>query len=244
MPYFTLGYPTMETSAAVIEAIAPHSDLLELGVPFSDPIADGPTVQASTQIALDNGANMKACLQTISDLRAKGVDTPAMMMGYYNPIIAYGEEAFVRDAAAAGVDGFIVPDLPIEEADELEALAEKHGLALIYFLAPTSNPKRIALTAERANGFIYLVSITGITGTKEAVASDLESLISTIRETTDVPVAVGFGINTPQKASNIGNIADGVIVGSALVKAATDGGDEAPEKAAEFVQSLQAGLQI
>ena len=244
MPYFTLGYPDMETSANVIEAIAPYADLMELGVPFSDPIADGPTIQESTQIALDNGTTVKKCLQTITSLRNKGVNTPVMMMGYYNPILAYGQEAFVRDAAAAGVDGFLVPDLPIEEADELDTLAEQHGLALIYFLAPTSNADRIARTAEKANGFIYLVSITGITGTKEAVVNDLESLIATIRQKTDVPVAVGFGINTPEKASNMGEIADGVIVGTALVKAVMNAseGKEAAD-AATFVQTLQAGLK-
>jgi len=244
MPYMTLGYPDMATSAAVIEAIAPHADLIELGVPFSDPIADGPTIQESTQIALDNGASMTKCLQTVQGLRDKGVDTPAMMMGYYNPILAYGQEAFVKDAAAAGVDGFIVPDLPIEEADELAELAEKHGVALIYFLAPTSNPERIALTAQKANGFIYLVSITGITGTKEADASDLSGLVETIRSSTDVPVAIGFGINTPEKARNMSEISDGVIVGSALVKTVGQAPTgEAASKAAEFVQTLQSGLQ-
>ncbi|MDJ0754217.1 MAG: tryptophan synthase subunit alpha [Ardenticatenaceae bacterium] len=243
MPYFTLGYPDMETSLDVVEAIAKHSDLLELGVPFSDPIADGPTIQESTQMALENGTTVTGCISMVKTLRAKGIDTPAMFMGYYNPILAYGQEAFVRDAAKAGVDGFIVPDLPPEEADELAELADKYGVALIYFLAPTSDESRIKLVAERARGFIYLVSITGITGTKEAVGGDLESLIAKIREYTDAPLAIGFGINTPDRAAEIGQIADGVIVGSALIK--TVGQATVNEKAREagkFVESLQKGL--
>lgn len=244
MPYFTLGYPDLETCLDIISAIAPHSDLLELGVPFSDPIADGPTIQLSTQAALENGTTTRGCLQMVRTLREKGIDTPAMLMGYYNPILAYGQEAFVRDAAAAGVDGFIVPDLPPEEADELAELAGAHGLALIYFLAPTSNPERVRLVAERANGFIYLVSITGITGTKEADESDLHELIAQVRELTDVPLAVGFGINTPERAAAIAQLADGVIVGSALVKTV---GDAPPQQqasaAAEFVRKLEEALK-
>ena len=135
MPYFTLGFPNRETSVDVIEAISHHSDLLELGVPFSDPLADGPTVQRSTQLSLEAGTTVRGCLEMIKELRDRGVETPAITMGYYNPMLAYGLENYVRDAAAAGADGFIVPDLPLEEADELSQLAEAHGLALIYFLA-------------------------------------------------------------------------------------------------------------
>lgn len=243
MPYFTLGYPDLESSLDIIESIAEEADLLELGVPFSDPLADGPVIQKSTQVALDNGITAQKCIEMVKALRQKGVDTPAMMMGYYNPMLAYGLEAFVRDAAASGVDGFIVPDLPIEETEELAALAEKYGVALVNFLAPTSNSERIARTAKASKGFIYLVAITGITGTKEAVAGELNDLVSEIRSQTDVPVAVGFGINTPEAASKMGDIADGVIVGTALVRAVdnAEGGKEG-EAAKAFVKSLKEGL--
>lgn len=244
MPYFTLGYPDLESSLDVIEAIADDADLLELGVPFSDPLADGPIVQMSTQVALENGTTAQKCLDMVKALRQKGVDTPAMMMGYYNPMLAYGLEAFVAEAAASGVDGFIVPDLPIEETEELIELTEKHGLALINFLAPTSNPERISRTAQASSGFIYLVAITGITGTKEAVADELSGLVEEIRSQTDIPIAVGFGINTPEAAGKMGEIADGVIVGSALVKTVTDASpEERPEAARTFVKGLKDGLK-
>ena len=239
MPYFTLGYPDMESSLDIVEAIAPHADLLELGVPFSDPLADGPTIQRSTQTALENGATVKKCVAGLRALRAKGVDTPALLMGYYNPILAYGQEAFVRDAAEAGADGFIVPDLPPEEAAELEALAVAHGLSLVHFLAPTSNEARIAAVTERATGFIYLVSLTGITGARAQVADDLAEFVARVRRTSRVPLAVGFGISTAEQVAEIGQLADGVIVGSALINA-VDGAEPAqkPRVAAEFVQQL------
>lgn len=244
MPYFTLGYPNMETSIDVIAAIAPYSDLLELGVPFSDPIADGPIIQESTQTALENGTTVTGCLAMVRALRERGIETPMMLMGYTNPILAYGQEKFVKDAAAAGVDGFIVPDLPPEEAEELADLAKTYGVALIYFLAPTSGEERIKMVTERASGFIYLVSITGITGTKEAVGDDLGQLIERVRQLTDTPIAVGFGINTPERAREIGLIADGVIVGSALIKKVTAAEYERRTMAAVgFVKSLQDALK-
>ena len=242
MPYFTLGFPDRATSLDVVEAIAPYSDLIELGVPFSDPLADGPTIQRSTQIALENGTTTADCLAMVGELRQRGVDKPFLLMGYYNPILAYGIQAYVRDAAAAGADGFIVPDLPPEEADEMEQAANEAGLALIHFLAPTSNPKRIANVAARAQGFIYLVSLTGVTGARTQVQADLGEFVARVREQAQVPLAVGFGIGTPEQAAKVGALADGVIVGSALVNAA----DKAEAKAAAaraFVASLQDGLK-
>lgn len=245
MPYYTLGFPNRNISVDVVEAISQHADLLELGVPFSDPLADGPTVQRSTQLSLEAGTTVRGCLEMIEELRGRGVNTPVVTMGYYNPMLAYGLENYVRDAAAAGVDGFIVPDLPLEEADDLSQLAQAHGLALIYFLAPTSNAKRIAATVEKANGFIYLVAITGITGTTEADAGGLETLIGQIRTATDVPLAVGFGINTPEAAGKMGALTDGVIVGSALIKTVDHAPPADQVTAAEtFVKSLKAGLQL
>jgi tryptophan synthase alpha chain len=242
MPYFTIGFPDQPTSLAVIEAIAPYSDLLELGVPFSDPLADGPTIQRSTQIALENGTTTAVCLQTVRTLRQRGITTPIMLMGYYNPILAYGQEKYVTDAAAAGVDGFIVPDLPPEEAGELEASAAAAGLALIHFLAPTSNPERIAIVTQRASGFIYLVSVTGVTGARTSIQADLADFVGRVRDQSLVPLAVGFGIGTPEQAASVGQMADGVIVGSALVNAVDHAADK-PAAAQQFVQSLQQALK-
>jgi tryptophan synthase alpha chain len=243
MPYFTIGFPDQPTSLAVIEAIAPYSDLLELGVPFSDPLADGPTIQRSTQMALENGTTTAVCLQTVRTLRQRGISTPIMFMGYYNPILAYGQEKYVADAAAAGVDGFIVPDLPPEEAGELEALAADAGLALIHFLAPTSSPARIANVTQRASGFIYLVSLTGVTGARASLHADLADFVGRVRAQANVPLAVGFGIGTPEQAASVGQMADGVIVGSALISAVEQATDK-PAAAQQFVQSLQQALTI
>ena len=242
MPYFTLGFPDRATSLDVVEAIAPYSDLIELGVPFSDPLADGPTIQRSTQIALENGTTTADCLAMVRELRARGIDKPFMLMGYYNPILAYGIDAYVRDAAAAGADGFIVPDLPPEEAAEFEQAAQAADLVLIPFLAPTSNPERIADIAPRAQGFIYLVSVAGVTGARTQVQSDLGAFVARVREQAQVPLAVGFGIGTPEQAAKVGQLADGVIVGSALVNVA-DKAEAKAEAAGAFVASLQEGLK-
>lgn len=242
MPYFPLGYPDRDRSLAVIESIAAESDLLELGIPFSDPIADGPTIQQSTQQALNLGTTTAACLEMLRDIRLQGITTPALFMGYYNPILAYGETAFVRDASRAGADGLIVPDLPPEEADNLARAAADEGLALIYFLTPTSTTERVALVLERARGFIYMVSLTGVTGARSSVRAGLSGLIDAIRQKTDVPVAVGFGISTPAQAAEVGAFADGVIVGSALVNAVADA-DGSAEAARVFAASMRRGLQ-
>lgn len=241
MPYYTLGYPDRERSLEIVEAIAPYSDLLELGVPFSDPLADGPTIQHSTQEALAAGTTTAGCLEMVQELRRRGVETPAMLMGYYNPILAYGEERYVRAAADAGADGFIVPDLPPEEAETLEAAANEAGLALIHFLAPTSNPRRIAAVTTRARGFIYMVSLTGVTGAGGGPAVGLPDFVRQIRSRADVPVAVGFGISTPAQARDVAAYADGIIVGSALIRA-VDAAADKPQAAAAFVQELRTGL--
>ena len=242
MPYFTLGYPNAETSLDIIEAIAPYSDLLELGVPFSDPMADGPTVQHSTQVSLENGTTTASCLDMVRELRRRGVQTPIMLMGYVNPILAYGEANYVHDAAAAGVDGFIVPDLPPEEAEDLDALTAESGLSLVHFLAPTSNQSRIDQVTARARGFIYLVSVTGVTGARSQVRTDLAGFVNKVRAETAVSLAVGFGISNPAQAAEVGQVADGVIVGSALINAVNAGEDKVTA-AVQFVKSLQDGLQ-
>lgn len=220
MPYFTLGYPTPQDSLDVIETLAcSGADLIELGVPFSDPLADGPTIQHSTHVALQQGMTVTRCLQMVYELRQRGVSQPLLLMGYINPLLSYGVLRFIEDAARMGADGLIVPDLPVEEADEVEAYCQQHGLALVYLLAPTSTPERIALLARRSTGFLYLVSITGVTGARNSLPPDLQAFVERVRNQTALPLAVGFGIATPEQALQVGQIADGVIIGSALINA-------------------------
>jgi tryptophan synthase alpha chain len=239
MPYSVLGYPSraasLETVRALVEAGA---DLLELGVPFSDPLADGPTIQAAAQKSLENGTTLRDCLAMTRELRADGIDTPALLMGYINPMMAYGPAPFVADAAAAGVDGFIIPDLPPEEAGEFEALCARHGLALVYLLAPTSTPARINLVAGKAQGVIYLVSLTGVTGARANLPTNLADFVARVRASTDTPLAVGFGIGNGEQARAVAQLADGVIVGSALVKRAGESVERVRELAVELRQSL------
>jgi tryptophan synthase alpha chain len=242
MPYYTLGYPDRETSLDIVEAIAGSSDLLELGIPFSDPLADGPTIQHSTQVSLENGTTVASCLNMVRELRQRGVQTPICLMGYYNPMLAYGLERFVHDAHQAGVQGFIVPDLPPEEAAELVELADAAGLAYIYFLAPTSSMDRITQVTRRAQGFIYLVSVTGVTGARQSMQTDLAAFVQRVRSQSAVPLAIGFGISTPQQAAATGQLADGVIVGSALINAVNAQEKDKPAAAAHFVNALQSAL--
>jgi tryptophan synthase alpha chain len=242
MPYYTLGYPDGPTSEAVIRAVADAgADLIELGVPFSDPLADGPTIQRSTQIALERGMTVAGCLASVGRLRAAGVRQPLLLMGYVNPIIAYGPARFVRDAAAAGADGLILPDLPPEEAGEIAAACAAYGLALVCLAAPTSTDERLALLAERTTGFLYLVSVAGVTGARAGLPPDLADFIGRAHRVAQTPIAVGFGIATPAQARAVGRLADGVIVGSALINAVAAAADP-PAAAASFVGGLRDAL--
>jgi len=240
MPYLTLGYPspemTIPLARAVVEAGA---DILELGIPFSDPLADGPTIQRATYRALQQGMTVARCLEMAAALRREGVGAPFVLMSYCNPIMAYGEEAFCRACQEVGVDGLIVPDLPPEEGEALEALCRARGLALVYLLAPTSTPKRIRRVAERTRGFLYLVSVTGTTGAREHLPPDLADFIRRVRAATEKPLAVGFGISRPEQARAVGALADGVIVGSALIQAVEAQGVSG---AAAFVADLRRAL--
>ena len=240
MPYFPLGYPDLETSIDVIEALAQNgADLIEVGLSFSDPLADGPVIQQATQIALEKGITIKKSLTAVKELRGRGVTIPLILMGYYNPMLAYGLEKFIRDAKEAGADGFIIPDLPMEEAEEFTSVAGE--LPLIQMLAPTSPDGRMEAIARNAKGFIYLVSVTGVTGERREISNDLGALIARVREHTSAPVCVGFGIGTPEQAKQVGALADGVIVGSACVK--TIGGSEQPvETARLFAKNFRSAL--
>jgi tryptophan synthase alpha chain len=241
MPYLTLGYPTPETSMDLVKAaIAGGADMLELGIPFSDPLADGPTIQKASFIALQQGMTVAHCLEMAHELRRQAIEVPFVFMSYYNPILAYGESAFCRRCCEVGVDGLIVPDLPPEEGEALESMCRQHGLALIYLLAPTSTLGRIRLLAERSQGFIYLVSLTGVTGVRDVVPPDLAGFVQRVREATDKPLAVGFGIGRPEQAAQVARLADGVIVGSAFIRAA--GEPEAEERVRAFASALSQAM--
>lgn len=243
MPYFPVGYPDLETSIDVLEALARHgADLIEVGLSFSDPLADGPVIQKATQVALEKGITVRKCLEAVKELRRRGVEIPLVLMGYYNPIVAYGLENFVADALEAGADGFIVPDLPVEEAEEFSIALSADEAPLIQMLAPTTSSARMERIARNARGFIYLVSVTGVTGERKSISEGLGDLIRRVREHASVPVCVGFGIGTPEQAKQVGRLADGVIVGTACVRAI--GSSETPcEAAKELAAAFQEALQ-
>src|SRR6266511_1652240 len=237
MPYFPLGYPDLATSIDVIEALAQNgADLIEVGLSFSDPLADGPVIQKATQVALEKGITIRKSLEALKELRNRRVDIPLVLMGYYNPMLAYGLERFICDSIDAGADGFIVPDLPMEESDEFSialsgALGKDEALPLIQMLAPTTPNERMEMIARNAKGFIYLVSVTGVTGERKSISEGLSELINREREHTFAPVCVGFGIGTPEQAKEVGKMADGVIVGTACVR--TIGESKTPVEAAK-----------
>ncbi len=240
LPYFPVGYPTYEASLNVIMAMSEVGvDGFEIGVPFSDPLADGPTIQEATQVALENGVTVRKCLEAVRELRRRGVAQPMMMMSYLNPLLAYGIEDFVHDAREAGASGLIVPDLPPEEAAILAGECEREGLALVFFLAPTSNTERIRLVARKATGFIYAVSLTGITGARQDLPPDLTDFIGRVRTQTDVPVVLGFGISTPEHAQMMNGLVNGFIVGSALIRAAQKGVDAVETLASDLRRALE-----
>jgi tryptophan synthase alpha chain len=244
MPYLTLGYPEPMLSISLVEAAAnAGADLIELGVPFSDPLADGPTIQHSTQVALAQGMNAARCIDFTSKLRCRGVTQPLMLMGYYNPLLSYGLERFVSDAVQAGADGLIIPDLPPAEAAVLESACREKGCALVYLASPNTPVERLALLAQRTSGFLYLVSVTGVTGARSSLAVDLEAFVKRARAVAQTPLAVGFGITTPQQAAAVGRLADGVIVGSALVNAIDASLDNPVQGVLKFVGSLAEGVK-
>lgn len=241
IPYATVGWPELgDTERIVAGLVEGGADVIELGIPFSDPIADGPTIQLTSQRALANGVTPAYALDVARRLRASGVEVPLLFMGYYNPVFNYGLEEFAVACADAGIDGLIVPDLPPEESDDLLHACRSNGLHLIYLLAPTSTPERMEAVLERANGFVYLVAVTGITGARSDLAAGIGDYVTRVRGNTDLPLAIGFGISQREHVAQLETQADGVIVASALLDHLEQStSDNLPQRAAEFIRMLR-----
>jgi tryptophan synthase alpha chain len=240
LPFVTAGYPTPEISEDLALAIVRGgADLLEIGVPFSDPLADGTTVQRTSQVALKHGITLRKSLEMAKRLRDQGVEIPLILMGYVNPMLAYGIEQLAADSAAHGVDGYIVPDLPAEEAGEIAAALRKHGVDLIFLVAPTSTDERMAEVARIGSGWVYCVSTTGVTG-ERASLPDLKPYIDRVRSHTSLPIAVGFGVSNPEHVAQIGEIADGAVIASAMINFLdTAPIDEQAQVAERYVRGLR-----
>ena len=216
--FLTVGYPDVESTLRIVPAlIEGGADVIELGVPFSDPLADGPKIQKASFHALQQGVTVETCLDVVRKLRASGVEAPIVPMGYYNPLLAYGLARLTKDAAEAGVDGLIIVDLPPEESDEMLAACEAAGLRLIYLVAPTSTEERIREVARRASGFVYCVGVTGVTGERDEIAPGLAEFVGRVRNATNLPIAVGFGISLPKHFEAVARIADAAVIGSAII---------------------------
>lgn len=246
MPYVCAGDPNPELTAKLILTLEEAgADLIELGVPFSDPIADGPTIQRASERALTFNISLQQILEIVTSLRKK-TDIPIALMSYYNPIFRMGEETFCKAAQAAGVDGLIVPDLPPEQAPALLEIAPKYDLATIFLVAPTSPPERMQRIASVSTGFIYCVSLTGVTGARAMLSDEIAPMIAELRKHTDKPIGVGFGVSTPEQANQVAGIADGVIVGSAIVNVIEENiADEAKLLTAvkQFASDLASGVK-
>jgi tryptophan synthase alpha chain len=237
--FVTAGDPDAQTSAKILEGLPEAgADLIELGMPFTDPMADGPAIQASSLRALKAGATLKKTLAMVRGLRAKDADTPVILMGYYNPIYIYGVDRFLADAKAAGVDGLIIVDLPPEEDEELCLPALKAGINFIRLATPTTDAKRLTHVLRNTTGFIYYVSITGITGTRSASAATVDAAVARLKAHTELPVAVGFGIRTPEQAAEVARVADAAVVGSALVGCVAENLDGQGRAKAELVPAV------
>lgn len=247
MPYLCAGDPNPElTSKLLLTLEEAGADLIELGVPFSDPIADGPTVQRASERALTHRISLQQILEMVATLRAQ-TDIPIALMSYYNPIFRLGEDVFCKAAQDAGVDGVIVPDLPPEQAQPLLDIAPTYNLATIFLAAPTSPPERMQLIASVSTGFIYCVSVTGVTGARATLSDEIAPMIAELRKHTDKPLSVGFGVSTPDQAMQVAQIADGVIVGSAIVNVIEDNMDNEAKlltAVKQFASDLAAGVKL
>jgi tryptophan synthase alpha chain len=246
MPYLVAGDPDLDTTRRLIVEMEKNgADLIELGIPFSDPMADGPTNQLAAMRALKNGATLAKTLEMLSALRQE-TQIPIMLMGYYNPFYHYGLEKFCLDAAAAGADGLIIPDLQPDAAGEIRDFADASGLATVFLIAPTSTDERLKLVGRESRGFVYAVSLTGVTGARSALPGELTAFIERARKLISLPIAVGFGIGTPEMAQAVGKIADGVIVGSAIVKIiqhSVEAGNDPVIQVGEMVAKMAAAVK-
>lgn len=241
IPFITGGDPDLETSYELIKTMAEHgADIIEIGIPFSDPIAEGPVIQEADLRALAAGTTTDALFDMVVKLR-KEIDIPLVFMTYMNPIYVYGTERFMKRCAEVGIDGVIVPDVPFEEKAELSDYCKANGIDLISMIAPTSE-ERIETIAKKAEGFIYCVSSLGVTGVRSEITTDIGTMVKHVKAVTDVPVAVGFGISTPEQARKMAGLSDGAIVGSAIVKLVAKYGKEAVPYVAEYVMSMKAGV--
>lgn len=240
--FYTAGDPDLSASKDIFAVIEKNgADIIEIGVPFSDPLADGPTIQASSHRSLQKGTTLKKIIQLVADIR-KTSELPIILMTSFNPVFVYGKKEFVADAVKAGVDGMIIPDLPPEEAEEFLGIAE--GLDMVFLLAPTSTPARIQQVGKVSKGFIYYISLTGTTGTKEALSAGLKKKVNEIKKSVSLPVLVGFGVSGPEQAKQAAEASDGVIIGSAIVKLIAEHSDPAERdlKLAEFLASIKKAI--
>lgn len=238
IPFITCGDPDLETTAKIVrETVANGADLIELGIPFSDPTAEGPVIQGANIRALKGGVTTDKVFDLVRELR-KDVTVPMVFMTYSNVVFSYGADKFISTCKEIGINGLILPDLPYEEKEEFLPQCKKYGVDLISLIAPTSE-NRIAMIAKEADGFIYLVSSLGVTGTRSEISTDLKSIVDVIRQNTSVPCAIGFGISTPKQAKKMADIADGAIVGSAIIKIIEQYGKDAPKYVGEYVKIMK-----
>ncbi|HIW42508.1 MAG TPA: tryptophan synthase subunit alpha [Candidatus Mediterraneibacter vanvlietii] len=238
IPFITCGDPDLETTAAVVRAAVENgADLIELGIPFSDPTAEGPVIQEANVRALNGGVTTDKIFGLVRELR-KNVTVPMVFMTYANVVFSYGSERFISTCREIGIDGLILPDVPYEEKEEFLPLCRKYGVDLVSLIAPTSE-SRIAMIAKEAEGFLYIVSSLGVTGTRSEIKTDLASIVDVVRQNTEIPCAIGFGISTPEQAEKMAGIADGAIVGSAIVKLIAQYGKDAPDYVGKYVKSMK-----
>lgn len=242
IPFITCGDPDLETTGRIVrEMAAKGADLIELGIPFSDPTAEGPVIQGANIRALSGGITTDKIFTFVQELR-RDVSIPLVFMTYANVVYSYGAERFVETCSRIGIDGIILPDLPYEEKDEFLPVCRQYGVDLISLIAPTS-ADRIAMIAKEADGFIYIVSSLGVTGVRTQITTDISKLVEVVRQNTDVPCAVGFGISTPEQAAEMSKCADGVIVGSAIVRMIAEHGADAAKPVGEYVESMKNAIR-
>lgn len=243
IPFITCGDPDLETTGAAVRAAVENgADLIELGIPFSDPTAEGPVIQGANLRALAGGVRTEQIFSFVRELR-KDIQIPMVFMTYANVVFSYGADRFISTCRDVGIDGLILPDLPFEEKEEFLPLCHRYGVDLISLIAPTSMD-RISMIAREAEGFLYIVSSLGVTGTRSEITTDLASIIKVVRENTDIPCAIGFGISTPAQAAAMAELADGVIVGSAIIKILEQYGKDAPPRIGDFVGSMKRAIAL